>query len=473
MGLEELTFGKQIIAVVCNQFGDTGKGKISDYFATYWADVCSRGTGGNNAGHTTVVNGVKRVFHLLPCGIVHDSRGVINVLGNGMVINLEVLNHELDQLDSGNMTYNNLMVSEDAHVILPFHIDIDKALNQSQLNGGIGATGRGIGPCYEDKIGRRGIMIRDLFDRDKLFRKLIKSMNHHEYENIPVDDMISYLMPLADRIRPFIRNTINEMHDLVRQGKKISIEGAQGNNLSIEFGTYPYVTGSDCSVNGTAAGVGLSARAIDLCLGVVKYPFMTRVGGGPFPTEIGGKRAEEYCQDESHVLERELIDNQIPFEKLNGKIKYDYNNKKILEMMGSNDELTQNIGLRLRANEYGATTGRPRRVGWVDAVSARFAVGINGPDMVLTKVDCLESASGFKICYDYDGTNVFSRDPDHLRKVTPGYRDYGCYDKIGEVNDFNDLPTSLRTSIDDFERFTHGHVRVVSYGAERDATLVR
>jgi adenylosuccinate synthase len=297
MSLDSLVKGKNVIAVVCNQWGDTGKGKFSDYFAAHWADVIARGTGGNNAGHTVVINGEKRIFHLIPAGILYDKDGKINILGNGMVIDLDVLCEELEDLENAGISYNNLLISKDAHVITPYQVEKDKAKNGLK-NKGIGSTGRGIGPCYEDKIARRGIMISDLFEPNILRKKIKKNKEVYGFTDGQADDFMSHLIFNAEKIKPFVRDNISAMHCFMRDGKNVLLEGAQGLLLSVEYGTYPYVTSSDCSVNGTAAGVGISARAVDLCLGVVKFPYMTRVGNGPFPTECGGRMSEEYCAEE-------------------------------------------------------------------------------------------------------------------------------------------------------------------------------
>ncbi len=477
MTLEKLLKDVKILAVVCNQFGDTGKGKFSDYFSIHFADVTARGTGGNNAGHTVVINGHERIFHLIPAGIVNDSNGQINVLGNGMVIDLSVLCSELNELDREGLSYNNLMISRDAHVIMPYHIKRDKSTEQSQKSGGIGTTGRGIGPCYADKIARRGITIGDLFDKEFLKKKTIKAARFYSEQVIDPDEIILGLMNYAERIRPYVRDTVNEMHNFVRSSKRILLEGAQGLLLSIEHGTYPYVTSSDCSLNGTANGVGLPAKSVDLCLGIVKFPFMTRVGGGPFPTELGGRRSEEYCGEEGHTKLDELKKYQIPFEEKNGKIIYNPNDVKILQMIHSEDPFIQGIGIRLAANEYGATTGRPRRIGFTDAVSAKYAVGINGPLMILTKVDSLAGAENFKICYGYRKgskfSREFSRDEKTLREVEPQYKNYSGYADIGLLRQFDRLPSSLLGSISDFEGFTGGKVVAVSVGSDREATIIR
>jgi len=475
--LEKLLKDVQTVAVICNQWGDSGKGKFSDYFAKHWADVIARGTGGNNAGHTVVIDGKERIFHLLPAGIAYDGEGKVNILGNGLVIDLKVLNHELDELDQDGGSYKNLMISKDANVIMPYQIARDKAKNQSQKSGGIGSTGRGIGPCYSDKIARRGVLISDLYDKNKFMKKVIKASSFYPEQKIDESEVWSELRLYADRIKDFVRDTVTEMHNFYRQGKKIAGEGAQGLILSIEHGTYPYVTSSDCSLNGTATGFGLSAKMIDLPLGIIKYPFKTRVGGGPFPTEIGGADAEEYCQNESHVKIQELKVHGIPYIMEDGKPKYDSSCKEILEMVNSEDSLTQNIGIRLAAAEYGATTGRPRRIGWTDALIAKYAVGINGPFFILTKPDCLAGIKEFNLCYGYkNGEKTdkdFNKDSDYLRSVTPELKSYEGYSDISDVKEYDGLPSSLRQSIVDFEKFTGGEVKIVSTGAEQSQTKIR
>ncbi|MEK6860777.1 MAG: adenylosuccinate synthetase, partial [Nanoarchaeota archaeon] len=245
----------------------------------------------------------------------------------------------------------------------------------------------------------------------------------------------------------------------------------------IEHGTYPYVTSSDCSLNGTAGGVGLSARMIDLPLGIVKFPFMTRVGAGPFPTEFGGRNSESYCAEDGHTKADELKQYGISHEIIERGIKYRRNDPKILEMINSRDEFVQGIGIRLAAGEYGATTGRPRRTGWTDGVVARYAVGINGPLLVLTKPDSLAGAKEFKLAYGYKtGDQVFdtfSKSEEFLRELTPLYQSYEGYGDISGIRDYSKLPPSLRQAIGDFESFSGGRVVVVSVGADREETVVR
>ncbi|MDO8459866.1 MAG: adenylosuccinate synthetase [Nanoarchaeota archaeon] len=485
MSLDKLLDNKNIVAVVCNQYGDTGKGKITDWIASKWADVTARGTGGNNAGHTVVVNGKERIFHLLPSGIINDSNNQTTILGNGMVIDPKELCKELDELDSQGMSYNNLMISEDANIIMPYHIIRDQK-DKSQKEGGIGSTGKGIGPAYTDKIARRGITMRDLISVDSLAKKVEAAAQYYPEQEIYINanDVIAQVMLYRDRLIPFVKDTVSSIHEFARSGKKILLEGAQGLLLSIEHGISPYVTSSDCSVNGTATGVGLPASAIDLTLGIVKFPFMTRVGGGPFPTELGGKASEDYCAATNHTdgspkfsKQREFEENNIPLHNVKGKVIYDRNHPRIMELMNMDNELDQGIGIRLAASEYGATTGRPRRIGWTDLVALKYAVGINGPVLVLTKADSIAGAEEFKLATSYNlndrnHTN-FRRDEHFLRNVKSEYKKYEGYENISNIGDYDSLPSSLKQAIADTEEFTGGHVAVVSVGPDREDTIVR
>jgi len=230
-GLEKLLEGVQTVAVICNQWGDSGKGKIV-HCLSEWADIIARGTGGNNAGHTIIINGQEKIFHLIPSGIVYDDLGKRNFLGNGMVIDIGVFCEELNELDAENMSYDNLLISKDAHVIMPYHKNRDVAKYKSL--DGIGSTGRGIGPCYEDKIGRRGVSIGELFDKDKLAAKIKGAKQFYPEQNIEVGEIMDSLSRDSIRIKRFVANTIQEMHTAMKNGKKILLEGAQGLLLSIE-----------------------------------------------------------------------------------------------------------------------------------------------------------------------------------------------------------------------------------------------
>jgi adenylosuccinate synthase len=482
MNIENLVEDNQVVAVICSQWGDTGKGKITDFLATYWADVIARGTGGNNAGHTVVVKGKQRIFHLIPAGILNDDQKKYTVLGNGMVIDLKVLCEELDFLDSQNLTYNNLMISQDAHIILPHQITRDRERHASQSRGGVGSTGRGIGPCYVDKVDRFGIPIYELFDREGLARRLQDLISLYPEKNIDRDELMEQLYEYYERIKPFVRDTVSEIHDFHKHGKKILLEGAQGILLSIEHGTYRHVTSSDCSINGTASGVGLPANAV-LPLQIVKFPFMTRVGGGAFPTELGRRQSEEYCADsDNHKVRDELEEHDIPYHVDEDKIvRYDHKHPHILNLMNSSDPFLQGIGIRLAAGEYGATTTRPRRIGWTDAVAGSWALRINDiggpPRVILTKVDCVNGIDEFNLCFKYQSgpqeTDRFQKNERFLRGVDPILTPYKGYGDITDIKDYDSLPQELKKPINDFERFTESRVVAVSVGADREQTIVR
>ena len=478
MPLEKLLTDVQVIAILCHQWGDTGKGKFSDYFASRWADVIARGTGGNNAGHTVVQDGRQRIFQSLPAGIAYDGLGKITIMGSGMVLDLEVLGRELDLLRRDGLSWDHLMISRQAHVIMPYHVARDRAVNQDQSGGGIGSTGKGIGPCYADKIARRGIRVGDLFDRDTLARRISAALPFYPQLSLDPDRILSWLQPLAERIRPLVRDTTAEIHRLHKEGKKILLEGAQGLLLSVEHGTYPYVTSSDPSLNGTAAGVGLPAGAVDLPLGVVKFPFMTRVGGGPFPTELGSDRSEEYCRDGAVTLQTELELFEIPYQMENERPVYDRWHEKVRRLMNDDDPFRQSVGLRLAAGEYGAVTGRPRRIGWCDAVAARYAARINGVSRtILTKPDACAGLDRFRVCYGYrtgeQAWTDFPRDAGTLRAVEPQYREYEGYDRIGSIRAYRDLPQSLLQAVSDLEEFTAASAAIISVGPEAEQTIIR
>lgn len=483
MALETiLTKDIQTVAVLCWQWGDSGKGKIVDALST-WADVIARGTGGPNAGHTSIVNGKELILHLIPSGITGDRHGKQNIIGNGTVIDLDVLMGEMQKLDQRNISYHHLLISQDAHVIMPYHIARDQQ-NKSLENGGIGSTGRGIGPCYADKAARQGIKVEDLYNRDALVRKITAARARYQEQSIDVEAVLAKLSSPAEKIKPFVADTIAIMHEYLRQGKRILLEGAQGLLLSIDYGTYPYVTASDPSINGTAAGVGISAKAINLPLGLVKFPFMTRVGGGPFPTELGGGGGEEYCRDERRRKRFELEHYEIPFHEESDSVhqnsptlSYDHHHSRILQLMNSPDELQQAVGIRLAAGEFGATTGRPRRIGWTDAEAARYAFSINGGKMILMKPDCLAGIDEFKVGFGYKDASweeeEFTRNSDILRGVHPQYKRYSGYGGLRGIERYTDFPVSLQQAITDLESYTRAEVCAVSTGPRREEIIVK
>ncbi|MEK6925416.1 MAG: adenylosuccinate synthetase [Nanoarchaeota archaeon] len=486
--MERLVGDAQVIGVIDFLYGDGGKGKIAAWLALL-ADLYCRGTGGANAGHTFFLNNRKIIQHLLPVGIAYDNLGKTTVLGSGMAIDPHELCSELEQLVAIGGSHNGLRIDEDAAVVMPWHIAIDRARNKSQVNGGIGSTGRGIGPCYEDKTGRRGINMRDILSPDVLTDKLRKLREiYPEFAQEMTDEkVVETLRPAAEMLRDYITNTATIVHRSIRAGKKVILEGAQGTLLSVQHGVHPYVTSSDCSINGTAAGVGISAGAVDLVLGIVKFPFMTRVGAGPFPTEFGGRDSEEYCAAENNGSPlngrvQELDRYGIKYDPANPS-EYDRKDPKIIELMNSSDPLTQGIGVRLAGDEFGATTGRPRRTGWTDAVAVKYAAEINRPSdptkmkLVLTKPDSLAGIEEFRVAYNYGRTNApgttdFSRDEIEQRSVIPFHSRYPGYGDISGVRKYDELPGSLRESITDLERFIRTKVGVVSVGPKPEQTIV-
>ena len=359
--------------IVGTQWGDEGKGKIIDVLSPK-ADYIVRYQGGNNAGHTVVVNDDKFILHLLPSGII-NSKGKC-VIGAGVVVDIDVLLEEIAVLEKRGMKLDNLFIDERAHIIMPYHIEIDKAKEEAMGENKIGTTQRGIGPCYIDKIARNGIRIGDLLEperfRDKLTWNVLEKNDmlvRYGKPTFDLEELYNKFMELADKIKFRIIDGVVGINEAIEEKKLVLFEGAQALMLDIDYGTYPYVTSSSPTAGGVTTGVGVSPRKIERILGVMKA-YVTRVGEGPFPTEQ---------------------DNE--------------------------------IGEKLRAigHEYGATTGRPRRCGWLDLVIGRYAVLINGlTDIVLTKIDVLTGFEKIKVAvgYEIDG-KVHTSYPGNLRKSKP------------------------------------------------------
>lgn len=402
----------RVIAISCLQFGDTGKGKIVHLLAWLWAQIIVRCGGGDNAGHTVIHNGKEMVFHLLPSGIAFDNEGIINVIGSGTVIYLKALVDEIKLLWSQGLTCNNLKIALNAKLILPHHILLDRF---GELNAGkakIGTTGKGIGPCYTDFTDRKGLILNDVLNPeifraklqarmepilktlsklDEYSKNAIKVIMFHEHLEkglyysedsiFNVETIIMKYLEYGDFLRTYIQDTDSFVR--TNLGKKnILLEGAQGLLLSVDHGTYPFVTSSDCSPAGMAKGAGLLEENIDVSFGIIKGLYMTRVGKGPFPTEMGGSQSEIWCNDQG-------------------------SRKKEEEMYGDADindvsEYLQGIALRRIAGEYGATTGRPRRTGWIDLPLLRHALDFGAQNIILTKLDVLTGVNTIKICYAYE-----------------------------------------------------------------------
>ncbi len=512
--LDDIVAGKQIIAVVCNQWGDTGKGKFVDYFADVWADLIVRGTGSNNAGHTIRIGDKEYIFHLIPSGILHDKEGKENIIANGVLLNPAVLSHEMSILAREGMTYNGLRISSAAHLTTPDDLVMDAVKERIRGKGNIGTTLRGVGPGYSSKMAREGVRVGHLFNTDEFakrfrakFEKNMKIMgafgitesdvaeimqsskfreNGKFRVNRPnVDDIISEYMIFADELKQFVTNTQVLIDRRRREGKRILLEGAQGLLLSIDHGTYPYVTSSDCSASGLASGSGIPPNAVDLVLGIAKMFYMTRVGGGPFPTEF--------------ILE-EVVNGGIPKDVLRGASdvrpreweKACYSREATLREIANGDQNALSRYCRVEGGEYGATTGRPRRTGWLDLVALKYAVAINGPDIISTKTDVLDHLEKIKLCvaYEYQGPAIFSpdqgkfiqkgdrietfpTDPWILENIKPIYIEMdGWMKDTSGIMDKKDLPENMKKIYKKVEELTGANIRIASVGADREQTVI-
>jgi adenylosuccinate synthase len=421
------------VVIIGAQWGDEGKGKLVDLL-TQHADVVVRFQGGNNAGHTLVVGGEKTVLHLIPAGILHPGKHC--VIGNGVVADPEVLWTEIDKLKQRGFLKDDgqLVLSNDAHVIMPWHKALDLAREARAGEGKIGTTGRGIGPTYEDKVARRGLRIRDLLDEERLARKvrerspaareeLARLGAAASWEDAAV---VSRYADLGRKLRPYAQDASLWLHRAIRAGKSVLFEGAQGTLLDVDHGTYPFVTSSNTVAGNAACGSGIGPTAIDSVIGVTKA-YSTRVGGGPYPSEL---------KDE--------------------------------------------IGERLRkvGGEYGATTGRPRRTGWLDALALRYAGRVNGLDgLAVTKLDVLTGFPEVKIAVRYQaGAEAFDEMPSDLETLERCQAVYetlpGWSEKLDGVRRWEDLPARARAYVERLAQLVGVKVMAVSVGADRGETIL-
>ncbi len=420
------------VVVVGAQWGDEGKGKVVDIY-TEFADDIVRYQGGNNAGHTLVVGDEKVVLHLIPSGILHEGKRCI--IGNGVVLDPEVFIKEITKLkDSGRLKDDScLLLSESLHIIMPYHKAIDIARETKSGDKKIGTTGRGIGPCYEDKIGRRGIRLMDLLDREVFARKLKEALEEKNFllEKLLGAEPCSYQAILddyqkfADILRTYVADTSLILAKDLKAGKKVLFEGAQGTLLDVDHGTYPYVTSSSTCAGGTCTGSGVSPRDIHEIIGISKA-YVTRVGSGPFPTELLDTTGEE---------------------------------------------------LRRIGGEFGATTGRPRRCGWFDAMVIRYAVRVNGlTGIALTKLDVLSEFDTIKVCTGYTcGGNTLESLPARLEtfeNCQPVYEELpGWKCDITAARSFEELPANARAYVKRLEELAGCPIVMVSVGPRRDQTI--
>jgi adenylosuccinate synthase len=418
--------------VIGAQWGDEGKGKIVDMYSQQ-ADMVMRYQGGHNAGHTVWVNGKKYVLHLVPSGIIHKD--TVNIIGNGVVVDPQALIDEMNELKKHGIDFSGrLFISDRAHIIMPYHSTFDRRKEELKGDKKIGTTGRGIGPCYSEKISRSGLRAGDLLDESSV-REIIKNhaselnpLAEHVYSLPPLDveGITAQYVEYGKILAPYIANTAVMVNSSADKGEKIMLEGAQGTMLDIDFGTYPFVTSSNGSAGGACCGTGLSPRKINNIVGVAKA-YCTRVGSGPFPTEL-------------------------------------------LDDMG--EKLRQNGG------EFGATTGRPRRCGWQDLVALKYSCMINGfSHIALTKLDVLSGIDELKICvaYEIGGKTVteFPSDIKSFENLTPVYKTFkGWQEDITGAKTIAQLPQAAQEYIKFITEFVGVPYCVVSIGTDRNQTIV-
>ncbi|MDQ1578362.1 MAG: adenylosuccinate synthase [Microbacteriaceae bacterium] len=420
------------IVLIGAQWGDEGKGKATDLLGSR-VDYVVKFNGGNNAGHTVVVGDEKYALHLLPSGILSD--GVTPVIANGVVIDIEVLFEELDALAARGVDVSRLLVSANAHIITQYHRTLDKVTERFLGKRQIGTTGRGIGPAYADKINRVGIRIQDLFDENILRQKVegaLDQKNHllvkiYNRRAITVDEIVSDLLQYTERLRPMVADTGLVLNQALDAGKIVLFEAGQATMLDVDHGTYPFVTSSSATSGGAATGSGVAPNRFERVIGVVKA-YTTRVGAGPFPTEL---------HDESGEF------------------------------------------LRAAGAEFGTTTGRPRRTGWYDAPIARYSARINGvTDFVLTKLDVLTGLEQIPVCvaYEVDGVRVdeVPVSQSDFHHAVPVYENFpGWNDDITGIREFEDLPKNARDYVLALEKISGSRISAIGVGPGRDAIVVR
>ena len=419
--------------IVGAQWGDEGKGKLVDLL-TKNIDMVVRFQGGNNAGHTLVVEDKKIVLHLIPSGILHDH--VQCVIGNGVVLDPHVLSQEIDSLLQNQILKdaNQLKISDSAHLIMPYHKKLDILSEDRAKANKIGTTKRGIGPCYQDKVARKGIKTQDLFQDDVFRKKLQNNLNHYNllfeklYQDTPLDFDTVYNETLEnfEKLKPYICNTSYLLHENYKKQKNILFEGAQGFGLDVDHGTYPFVTSSNTIAGNAIVGSGLGLSKIDNIIGICKA-YATRVGSGPFPTELHDELGK-HMQDHGH--------------------------------------------------EFGSTTGRPRRCGFLDLVSLKESIRMNGmTDLILTKIDVLTGIDELKIATSYRYKNEEFSDIKttihNFDEVKPVYKDFTPWtEDISKIQNFSELPKACQDYIRFIEEFIEIPISIVSVGPERNQNII-
>lgn len=414
------------------QWGDEGKGKMTDYLAEE-ADVVVRFQGGNNAGHTVEVGDKQYKLHLIPSGILYDEK--LNVIGNGVVVDPQALFEEISYLEGEGVkvTPEKLVISDRAHLIMPYHKVLDTLKEKARGKNDIGTTGKGIGPCYTDKIERCGIRMCDLLHEDVFEAKLRENMEvKNAYitkllngEALDVEAILKEYKEYAKRIRPFVKETSVEVYDSIKANKSVLFEGAQGMLLDIDYGTYPYVTSSNTTAGGVSSGVGIGPTMITNAVGIAKA-YTTRVGKGPFPTELEDKVGD---------------------------------------------------WIREKGHEYGVTTGRSRRCGWLDLVILKTTARVSGlTSLAVTKIDTLAGLEKIKVCvgYKFDGKVIdyFPASLEDLAKCEPIYEEFdGWDDSVADARNYNELPDTAKKYLQRISEFTDTRIAFVSVGPKRDQTM--
>lgn len=418
--------------VIGAQWGDEGKGKMTDYLAEE-ADVVVRFQGGNNAGHTVVVGDKEYKLHLIPSGILYDDK--TNVIGNGVVVDPKALFDEIEYLEGVGVkvTPEKLIISDRAQLIMPYHKVLDKLKEKARGKNDIGTTGKGIGPCYTDKYERCGIRVCDLMHEDVFTEKLrenIEAKNAYitkvlDGEALNFDEILKEYLEFAKKLRPFVKDTSVKVYDAIKADKNVLFEGAQGMLLDIDYGTYPYVTSSNTTAGGVTAGTGIGPRMITNAVGIAKA-YTTRVGKGPFPTELNDATGD---------------------------------------------------WIREKGHEYGVTTGRSRRCGWLDLVILKTTVRVSGlSSLAVTKIDTLAGLDKIKVCvgYKFNGEVIdyFPASLEDLAMCEPVYEEFDGWDEsVADARSYEELPENAKKYIERIEEFTDTRVSIVSVGPKRDQTM--
>ncbi len=419
------------IAIVGAQWGDEGKGKVVDYLAGSF-DLSARYGGGHNAGHTVIINGHKFVLQLIPCGILRPGKKAI--IGSGVVVDPAALISEVESIGKGGVDVNGrLFLSNRAHLIFPFHRELEKSAEAARGPHRIGTTSRGIGPAYEDKMARCGLRVCDLMDAERFERKLEHAIEEKDAfsrscygQGLETAGILERYSEMAGKIRGFVTDTSALVNCALAEGKSILFEGAQGTMLDIDHGTYPYVTSSSATAGGACTGLGVAPTRVTGVIGVTKA-YTTRVGGGPFPTEMPDLDAQ---------------------------------------------------AVRDRGNEYGAVTGRPRRCGWLDLMMLRYAIQVNGIDsLVVTKLDVFDTQKEIQVCvgYKYRGAKLseMPAEVEVLAEITPEYKTLpGWQQRTDHIRAAQELPKAARDYLKFISDWLSVEIGMISTGPERDATII-